>query len=131
MTVSSTLADNVAHAKNLAAEHAQGRLLVFLTEAAAPNVDHIRSHLSAHFQEEADDATPTIVLGATAFKEHGLEKPFMSLMQESKLLIDYRAFDSGCLVNAQACYGGNVSFPRHIFSEAHGFDTAFTSAASV
>ena len=128
LTVSDKSAGNVAQAKNLAAQHAQGRLLIFLTEAAAPNSDHIRSHLIAHFQERTNTANPIIILGATAFEEHGLEKPFMSLMQESKLLIDYRAFDSGCLVNAQACYGGNVSFPRRVFSEAQGFDTAFASA---
>jgi GT2 family glycosyltransferase len=115
-----------AVARNLAVEHAQGALIVFVDDGVVPLPELIAAHVAAH------QAEPNLVVIGPMSPPGNWPRPVWVRWEEEKLQVQYRALMAGKYAcTPRQFYTANASLSRARFLEAGGFDPRFRRAEDV
>lgn len=115
-----------ARARNSAAAQAQGELLLFLGDDTTPEPGFLAGHERAHRETPG----PVAVLGHTAWDDERMRvTPFLRYLNDRGAQFGYGLIQDPENVPFNFFYTSNVSLPRSLFSDLHGFDETFPAAA--
>lgn len=108
-------------ARNAGAAAAKGRILVFIDDDIQVTPDFLGAHLKAHQQWPA-----SLAVGAIRLPARFQSTPFGRFRH--RLEQQEVPHDRGIVAMPNFCAAGNMSVPRAIFEELHGFDLGIASS---
>ena len=111
-----------AAARNLGIRNAEGGLLLFMNDDAIADPRLLEEHLKAHNKNEDSKVA---VLGGFHLAEYK-ESLFMSLLENTDLLMSYRDMKPGQLYDFNYFWTCNISVPREDVIRVGLFDEDFT-----
>lgn len=107
-----------AAARNLALDHASGSIVLFLEDDALPAFDLLERHLAVH----ALRTDRVAVLGTFAFSAEAKSRPFVQVLDDSDLFLDFVRLRDAALHPWTYFWTCNLSLPLEAVREAGGFD---------
>jgi Glycosyl transferase family 2 len=115
-----------AAGNNIAAQHAQSDLLIFLADDFEPAPDFVAQHIRFH---EMNRDPLAVAVGAGYFDEANRSNPFTRWIEDSGTIFGVRMRERFSIWDQRFFYAGNASIKRELFEAIGGFNVAFPADA--
>jgi glycosyltransferase involved in cell wall biosynthesis len=114
-------------ARNLGAQNAIGRFLVFLGDDTIPAADFLEAHRKAHEERKSFQKPDSkiVVIGYTTWPEDFPRTRFLDYIGEEGWQFGFSLIDDHEDVPFNYFYTSNLSVSRNFFLQAGGFDESF------